>query len=121
MNVTENFWTALQTLTLAHKTGMRYEDEPLSMRKLFTASAAKYELTLNDLMSNKRQRDVVKARNLGIVAALRHTRNGYSDVGRFLRKDHTTVIHSEKKVVQDNCPDNLDRELEEIVRIAKVY
>jgi len=50
-----------------------------------------------DIVSRRRQKKVVTARHLAMVAALRYTRANYSDIGRVFGTDHTTVYYAEKK------------------------
>ena len=50
-----------------------------------------------DIVSRRRQKKVVTARHLAMVAALRYTRANYSDIGRVFGKDHSTVYHAEQK------------------------
>jgi len=49
--------------------------------------------TRDDLVSDRRQRSLVIARQLAMVLASTNTRSSLSEIGRRLRRDHTTVIH----------------------------
>lgn len=51
-----------------------------------------------DLQKNTRERRYVEARCLYYKLAREHTKLGLSDIGRPLKKDHTTVTHALNKV-----------------------
>lgn len=63
-----------------------------TMRVIFTATAAKYGLTLSELRGPDRRHHIAHPRQEGMLIA---HRAGYSlhMIGIYLRRDHTTIMH----------------------------
>lgn len=58
-----------------------------------------FQLEVKDLMSESRVRSLVSARQIAIYLTRENLRLGFVEIGKyFCRKDHTTIMHSYKKV-----------------------
>ena len=80
-----------------------------------------YKLTEESILSSVRQKNVVKARQI-IMYILRDRANSpYSLIGKKLRRDHTTVMHSCDKVKTEYDKDAVLRyEVDSIVQILNL-
>jgi chromosomal replication initiator protein len=78
-----------------------------------------FDLKLVDLKSEKRLKNIVQARQISIWLCRDMTKSSYPDIGlKFGGKDHSTVIHSFKKI--DKALENdskLSKTIDEIKRI----
>ncbi len=72
-----------------------------------------YGVTSQDLYSNKRNGDVLKARQVAMYLIREHTGMPYKKIGQlFGGKDHTTIMNAIKKIEKDL---NTDNELKNII------
>jgi len=73
-----------------------------------------YKVPRNDLLSSRRSRDVVRPRQIAMYLAKALTSRSLPEIGRrFGGRDHTTVLHSVRKVEQMMKDDNeLTQEIE---------
>jgi chromosomal replication initiator protein len=61
--------------------------------------AAFFDLSLEDLISQRRHRAVARPRQIAMYFCKRLTRRSYPDIGqRFGGRDHTTVMHAVKRI-----------------------
>ena len=52
-----------------------------------------YRIEINDFLSQRRHKYLIRARRDFIHMAKKRTQKNYSDIARFLNKDHTTILH----------------------------
>jgi len=80
-----------------------------------------FDIKLSDLKSEKRQKNLVHARQVAIWLCRDLTKSSYPDIGmRFGGRDHSTVIHAAKKIDAALKTDiNLSRCIEELKSILK--
>jgi chromosomal replication initiator protein len=58
-----------------------------------------FGVTVEDLRSSRRSRDLAEPRMLAMFLARRHTRAAYAEIGRYFGgRNHATVISAEKKI-----------------------
>lgn len=57
-----------------------------------------YNITAQAIKGRRNTNDVVKARYSFIWLALNHTDNGPVAIGRYARKDHSTILHAKNKM-----------------------
>lgn len=83
------------------------------------AVAEYFDLKLADLKSEKRLRNIVLARQIAIWLCREMTKASYPDIGsKFGGKDHSTIIHSFKKIDKAIADDTkLSKIIDEIKRI----
>lgn len=71
-----------------------------------------FDMKLTDLKSEKRLKNIVLARQIAIWLCRDMTKSSYPDIGlKFGGKDHSTVIHSFKKI---------DKSISEDVKLSKI-
>lgn len=80
-----------------------------------------YNVTVESLSSPKRQRHLVKARQMAMYICRKLTGISYPELGARFHRDHSTVISSCEKIESELSEDlNLRRELEELMsRLTK--
>ncbi|HTJ56819.1 MAG TPA: chromosomal replication initiator protein DnaA [Devosiaceae bacterium] len=80
-----------------------------------------YKVPRNDLLSSRRSRDVVRPRQIAMYLAKALTSRSLPEIGRrFGGRDHTTVLHSVRKVEQMMKDDgDLTQEIELLKRMLE--
>ena len=80
-----------------------------------------YNVTVESLSSPRRQRNLVKARQMAMYICRKLTGTSYPELGARFHRDHSTVISSCEKIESELNEDlNLRRELEELTaRLTK--
>ena len=75
----------------------------------------------SDLLSNRRNRSVVRPRQIGMYLAKKLTSRSLPEIGRrFGNRDHTTVLHAIRKVEQLMADDSgLKEEVELLKRLLR--
>ncbi len=68
---------------------------------IITQTARYFGYTIDDLCSPNRNRALVNARQIGMYLCRELTENSLPDIGRLFNRDHTTVMHADKKIRQD--------------------
>jgi len=69
----------------------------IMMRDILTEVAAKHRLRVSDITGRSRLRPIVIARQEVMYRCRSEADKSYPQIGRFLSKDHTTVIHGFRK------------------------
>lgn len=73
----------------------------LSIEDIKSAVALEFEISLNDLISEKRAQEFSLPRQIAMYLAREYTDLSLQQIGKeFRKKDHTTVIHAHKKIGQ---------------------
>ncbi len=94
------------SLELAHKvlerTGIETTQKaPLDLPRIADAVAKRYQVTVPELRSSKRQKNLVEARHVAMYFMRKKTHYSLIDIATFwCRKDHSTVTHAVDKVEQ---------------------
>lgn len=74
---------------------------PTDMDRVIDAVCSAFQINPEDLRGSSRKSEHAGPRHAAMVLALQHTRMTKSYIARFFgKKDHTTVIHAEKKVAE---------------------
>ncbi len=83
--------------------------------------ARHYKVPRNELLSSRRSRDVVRPRQIAMYLAKALTSRSLPEIGRrFGGRDHTTVLHSVRKVEQLMAQDGeLTQEIELLRRMLE--
>ncbi|MCE9608038.1 MAG: AAA family ATPase [Planctomycetia bacterium] len=88
-----------------------------AMKTIAEQSARRYGLTVADLKSGSRRRTVVAARDAAIFLARRLTNKSLQEIGDFFGgRDHTTILHSCRKLEQSSESDPETREAIDAIR-----
>jgi chromosomal replication initiator protein len=113
------------TLGLAEKTLqdlIRTRDTPrIRIDDILKIVARHYKVPRTDLLSSRRSRDVVRPRQIAMYLAKSLTSRSLPEIGRrFGGRDHTTVLHSVRKVEQMIKDDgDLAQEIELLKRMLE--
>lgn len=96
---------------------------PTQMDQVVDAVCRAFRIQPEDLLGNSRKIEHAGPRHAAMVLALRHTGLTKSSIARFFRKkDHTTVIHAEKKISLKLRQNRAFRQaFEEATRILTVH
>jgi hypothetical protein len=65
-----------------------------SLRELAIATCQVCHVNFSDLISERRHRDIVRPRHAFCIAAHVFTRHSAASIGRYLKRDHTTILHA---------------------------
>lgn len=107
--MTGTFLTLRQTAVVAGRTfdgafvrealQRRTQATAPTLKQVTEAAARRFELTVADLKSHSRRRTVVAARDFAILLARRISGSTLQEIGRYFGgRDHTTVLHSCRKL-----------------------
>jgi chromosomal replication initiator protein len=113
------------TVGLAEKTLqdlIRSRDTPrVRIEDILKIVARHYKVPRNELLSSRRSRDVVRPRQIAMYLAKSLTSRSLPEIGRrFGGRDHTTVLHSVRKVEQLMSQDgDLTQEIELLRRMLE--
>jgi len=78
----------------------------LTVDKIQRAVAEEFGITLNDMTSKRRARDIARPRQVAMYLCKRLTKRSLPDIGRrFGGRDHTTVMHAVKRIDQLRAED----------------
>src|SRR4030043_1896271 len=86
-------------------------------KKIIQIVAEFYDLKDKDLLTASRKKEIVKPRQIAMYLLRKELKNSFPFIGRrFNGKDHTTAIHSYKKIVREI---EIDKKLEEEIGLIK--
>ncbi len=82
-------------------------------KKIIQVVADFYDLKEKDLLTTSRKKEIVKPRQIAMFLLRQELKNSFPFIGRkFSGKDHTTAIHSYKKILREIGEDKkLDEEI----------
>lgn len=81
---------------------------PPSWRMLYRLVSLKYGISVEVMLSDSRQADVVTARHAAVFLLYTHTGMSMPQIGKLIGRDHTSILNS-IRVVESNRPDNRRR------------
>jgi chromosomal replication initiator protein len=95
------------------------QDKPVTIEKIQKQVATYYKIRVADLLSSRRTRSITRPRQLAMSITKELTRHSLPEIGgAFGGRDHTTVLHACRKIVELRNVDNLlDEDYENIVRL----
>jgi len=89
----------------------------ITPRKVIQMVADFYDLKERDLLTTSRKKEIVKPRQIAMYLLREELKNSFPFIGRrFNGKDHTTAIHSYKKILREI---ETDKKLEEEISLIK--
>lgn len=108
------------TLELAKNILKNIVQEPtkvITPKKIIETVAEFYDLKEKDLLTSSRKKEIVKPRQVAMYLLREELKYSFPFIGRkFNGKDHTTAIHSYKKIIQELLK---DKKLEEEIGLIK--
>ncbi|MBI3828431.1 MAG: chromosomal replication initiator protein DnaA, partial [Planctomycetes bacterium] len=92
---------------------------PLSLEEVLEAVLQRTNQDADEIRSSKRHASLVRTRHIAMYLAKHLTTHSLSEIGRYFgNRDHSTVLHAERKVSNDAKQDeNLRLELQALRRI----
>jgi len=80
----------------------------LTVDKIQRAVAEEFGITLNDMTSKRRARDIARPRQVAMYLCKKLTKRSLPDIGRrFGGRDHTTVMHAVKRIDELRADDTI--------------
>jgi chromosomal replication initiator protein len=91
------------TLALAEQVLNQSSDQPrrrtTNLDRILEATATYHQLSLDDLLSKRRTKDIVRARQIAMYLAREETEASYPQIGRALGgRNHSTVVYGYQKI-----------------------
>jgi chromosomal replication initiator protein len=78
------------------------DQKRITIQQIFDAVTKYYNVKMSDLQSKKRHKSVAFPRQVCMYLARRHTRYSLEEIGGYFGgRDHTTVLHAERKIGSD--------------------
>ncbi len=60
--------------------------------------AQQFQVSLEEIQSKSRKKDIAFPRQISMYLSRKHTEKALSDIGRAFNRDHSTVVHSVKRI-----------------------
>ena len=122
--ITENRLRYLETMIarVANELGIRLGPHDVerpfpTIKQCIAAVGAHYGMGVHEILSNSRKAANAGVRQTAMYLAKTLTRHSYSDIGRVFDRDHTTVLHSVRKIEMNRKADAmLDKDIADISR-----
>jgi chromosomal replication initiator protein len=98
---------------------LRAHEKKLTIDEIQRKVAEHYNLKLNDLLSQRRAREVARPRQVAMYLAKKLTPRSLPEIGRrFGGRDHTTVMHAVKRIEELRAADReLDADVTRLTRL----
>ena len=100
-----------------------FAQRPISIRRIQETVSSHFHISLEDLVSPRRTRDLVNARQIAMYLAREHVKASFPEIAKkFGGRDHSTVIHACTKIrqaIEDNS--ELRLTVEELGRQVQTY
>jgi chromosomal replication initiator protein len=78
------------------------KDDNLILDSILKAVAKNYSVSIHDLRSKKRQKDIATARQIAFFLMKKHTASSLQTIGNYIGgRDHSTVIHAITKIEEE--------------------
>ncbi len=96
--------------------------EPVNVTvdKIFTAVYKKYNIKKEDILGERRTKDIAQARHIAIYLIRQITDMSFPGIGKILNRNHTTIISSietvEKKIISSQ---SFSMEIDELIKSVK--
>ncbi len=75
-----------------------YQPEPIKIEKIIAEVARTYNVSENDILSNRKTASLVLARQVSMYIARETTDLSYKSIGEKFGRDHSTVLHNCSKI-----------------------
>lgn len=99
------------------KATKKVQQQDLTHKKIINACCIYYHISVEDLLSTKRNQDISLARNMAIYLIRDLLGLTYKDIASiFNRKDHTTIISSCKRIKKLNDDGDVSTDIQELKR-----
>ena len=118
MNDSITLESAMETLSTLVSTP---DTRKITPELIMDVIARKFDLTVDDLLSSKRNREIAGPRQIGIYLCREMTELSTTNIGRaFGNRDHTTVLHSCEKIADQIKNDlSFKKKVDELIAMVK--
>jgi len=83
------------------------QDKLVTIENIIKTVADYYKIKVSDILSKRRTRSVARPRQMAMALAKELTNNSYPEIGNsFGGRDHTTVIHAVRKIIELRADDH---------------
>jgi len=107
----------LETVKSLFKKVVSHSTPLITAKKIIKSVAEFYEINEKDLLSLSRRKEIVKPRQIAMYLLREELKTSFPTIGRkFNGKDHTTAIHSYKKIAKELTR---NKKLEEEIQMLK--
>ena len=72
----------------------------VSIENIQKTVAEYYNIKLSDLLSKRRSRSITRPRQMAMALTKELTNHSLPEIGEALMRDHTTVLHACKKILE---------------------
>ena len=79
--------------------------DQITLRQIILAVCAYYNVPKIDLLSKRRNSHLTIARHVAFYLARKHTLMSQPMIGKFMKRDHTSVIHGVRKIANQALTD----------------
>ncbi|MBM3259526.1 MAG: chromosomal replication initiator protein DnaA [Candidatus Sericytochromatia bacterium] len=86
------------TLELAHKALGTNHIQPITIERITAIVAKTYDVTVEELISERRSQDITRPRFIACYLCRDMTGSSFHLIGRFFRRDHTSIMHGVKTI-----------------------
>ncbi|MEB3299658.1 MAG: chromosomal replication initiator protein DnaA [Candidatus Sericytochromatia bacterium] len=86
------------SLEIAHKALGTGQIQPVTIERITTLVARTFEVSVEDLVSERRSQDITRPRFIACYLCREMTGLSFQEIGRFFRRDHTSIMHSVKTI-----------------------
>ena len=95
---------------------LNFSENKVTLENIKTTVCNNYKISKNEMLSPRRSRYLVRPRQIAMYLAKTLTSKSLPDIGRdFANRDHTTVIHSVKKIEKlIKTDENLNKDIEKL-------
>ncbi len=96
------------------------ESAPISVEKIISEVARSYNVSENDILSDRRTKPLVLARMVAMYITREITQLSFKDIGEYFEKDHSSVLYSVRKIEKFLQDKPYEKELiEDIIKNLK--
>lgn len=91
--------------------------EPVSVtvEKIYSAVYKKYDIKKEDILSQKRNKEIAEARHIAIYLIREITEMSYPNIGKLFERDHATIISSYSKIQKKITDPVFNVEIKELI------
>ncbi len=94
-----------------------FQEKLITIENIQRTVADYYGLRLNDLLSQRRSRSIARPRQIAMFLAKELTSHSLPEIGASFGRDHTTVMHACRKVIELKEEDNrVEEDLRHLIR-----
>ena len=81
-------------------------DKPLTVEMISELIAGQFNVSIKEMQSKSRKKKLAFPRQVAMYLCRKHTEDSLADIGRAFNRDHSTVLHSIKKVTNMTVRDS---------------